>query len=283
MPCSGLFALAVPFVRLRSLALLPLLLAFPLSRLLSQEHDDDDHDHDHGHLHFSHPIVTESPSPDTKIRLDYIASRVTAPADLRENVVRLEGEYAFNHSVSLAVVAPFVWRTAPAAERASGLGSVEVSVKAASLVLGERGILFGGGISAGLPTGDDSKAIGSGHIVEVEPFLDAGYKREALELVGFVTLASTFRQRADEEAERNLGFNFSTLYRLHSRVEALFEVVTERALRGSESGTQQTFVAPGLKAYPFHNRSLMFGASLELGTGIVDDTRALILSGFYHF
>jgi len=27
----------------------------------------------------------------------------------------------------------------------------------------------------------------------------------------------------------------------------------------------------------------MFGASVELGTGGVRDTRALLLSGFYHF
>src|SRR5881392_2128567 len=37
---------------------------------------DDDHEHDH-HLHFSHPLVTESPSPDTKIRLDYLATNIS--------------------------------------------------------------------------------------------------------------------------------------------------------------------------------------------------------------
>jgi hypothetical protein len=119
--------------------------------------------------------------------------------------------------------------------------------------------------------------------VELEPFLDAGYKRDALELVGFALLSSTVHRGAGEEAERNLSFDFSALYRLQSRLEGLFEVTTSRALVGAESGTQHTFVAPGLKVYPFTNRKFMFGASAELGTGSVRATRALLVSGFYHF
>jgi len=54
-----------------------LLVAFlaPSTVLRGQQHDDD---HEHEHLHFSHPLVTESPSPDTKIRLYYIAARTSA-------------------------------------------------------------------------------------------------------------------------------------------------------------------------------------------------------------
>jgi hypothetical protein len=143
-------------------------LMLPLTGLKAQEHDDD---HDHDHLHFSHPMVTESPSPDTKIRLDYLGTRVSDPTDLREHVVRLEGEYAFNHTVSVAVATPFVWRTAPQTARASGLGDIEVSLKAASLMFGDRGLLLGSGLSSSLPTGNDLKGIGSGHIVELEPFV----------------------------------------------------------------------------------------------------------------
>jgi hypothetical protein len=101
--------------------------------------------------------------------------------------------------------------------------------------------------------------------------------------VGFAILSSTFHRRASDPAERNLTFNFSSLYKIHPRLEAMIEVATERALIGPESGSQQTFVAPGLKVYPFTNRKFMFGASVEIGTGIVHDTHALLLSGFYHF
>jgi hypothetical protein len=215
--------------------------------------------------------------------LDYIGFRTNEPSGIRENIFRLEGEYAFTHSVSLAVVTPFISRTAPPGERASGLGNIELSLKAASLAFGEHGLLLGGGLSAALPTGSDAKGIGSSHLVELEPFLDAGYKRDALELVGFATLSSTFRRRPGEEAERNLTFDFSTLYKIGSRLEGLIEVTTSRALIGSESGIQQTFVAPGFKVYPFTNRKFMFGASFEIGTGVVHDAHALLLSGFYHF
>jgi hypothetical protein len=274
-----LFGSALPAMPLR-LLLIATLCATPF---VSLEAQDDDHDHDHDHLHFSHPMVTESPSPDTKIRVDYVAIRVGAPIDAHVSVVRVEGEYAFNHSVSFAVVAPFAWLTSPGAERVSGLGNIEVSLKAASLAFGERGLLFGGGISAGLPTGDDSKSIGSSHIVEIEPFLDAGYKKEKLEFVGVGGVSSTFHRRVGEDPERDFTFNFSTLYRIHERVEGLLEVATARALVGPESGEQTTFIAPGVKVYPFSNRALMFGGSLEIGTGDIRNTRALLLSGFYHF
>jgi hypothetical protein len=252
----------------------------PLTRINAQEHEED---HDHDRLHFSHPLVTESPSPDTKLRLDYIGTWTTGPTGIRENLFRLEGEYAFNHSVSFAIVMPFISRTAPATARASGLGNIELSLKAASLAFGEQGLLFGGGLSAALPTGSDAKEIGSAHIVELEPFLDVGYKRDALELVGFAILSSTFHRRAGEAAERSAIFNFSALYKLESRVEGLIEVTTARALVGPEAGIQRTFIAPGLKVYPFTNRKFMFGGSVEIGTGVVHETHALLLSAFYHF
>ncbi|HEV2018348.1 MAG TPA: hypothetical protein VGQ98_08620 [Gemmatimonadaceae bacterium] len=280
MPKPNLFGSGFRGAHSRCLILIAALFFTPLTRINAQEHEED---HDQDHLHFSHPLVTESPSPDTKFRLDYIRARTSDPIEISENTFRLEGEYSFNHGVSLAIVTPFISRTAPAAERARGLGNIELSLKAASLAFGERGLLLGGGLSAALPTGSDAKGIGSAHIVELEPFLDAGYKRDAFELVGFAILSSTLHRRASEEAERNLTFNFSTLYKIQSRFEGMIEVTTKRALIGPESGSQQTFIAPGFKVYPLTNRNLMFGASVELGTGVVHDTHALLLSAFYHF
>jgi hypothetical protein len=282
MPSSNLSGSELYGAHVRRLVLVTFAFLMPFVGVHAQEREEE-HDHDHDHLHFSHPLVTESPSPDTKLRFDYIGARTSGSTGIHENTFRLEGEYSFTHSVSLAIVTPFISRTAPASARASGLGSIELSLKAASLAFGERGLLLGGGLSAALPTGSDTKGIGSAHIVELEPFLDAGYKRNGLELVGFALLSSNFHRRAGEEAERNLTFDFSALYRIQSRLEGLIEVTTARALVGAESGSQQTFVAPGLKVYPFTNRQLMFGASVELGTGIVSDTYALLLSGFYHF
>ena len=257
-----------------------LLIVFLLTpaALRAQDHDDD---HDHDHLHFSHPMVTESPSPDTKLRGDYIYSWFNEAPDVRATTIRLEGEYAFTHSLSLAVVTPFTFITAPSAARASGIGNIEVSLKAASVRYGEQGILLGGGLSAGIPTGSDIKGIGSSHIIELEPFLDAGYKKERLELVGFARLSSTFNRQPGDEVERNLGLDFSALYPLLPRLEALLEFTTQRPLIGLERSFT-SFVAPGVKVYPFYNRRLMFGASVALGTGN-NNARAVLISGFYHF
>ena len=119
----------------RRLVLLALSFLMPFAGVHAQEHEED---HDHDHLHFSHPLVTESPSPDTKLRFDYIGARTSGSTGIHENTFRLEGEYSFTRSVSLAMVTPFISRTAPASERASGLGNIELSLKAASLAFGER-------------------------------------------------------------------------------------------------------------------------------------------------
>jgi hypothetical protein len=78
-------------------------------------------------------------------------------------------------------------------------------------------------------------------------------------------------------------FDFSALYQIRSRLEGLVELTTERALAGPDTRLPRTSIAPGVKVYPFPNRRLMFGGSVLLGTGAVQDTRAVLLSGFYHF
>lgn len=69
----------------------------PCAALGAQEHDDD---HDHDHLHFSHPVVTESPSPDTKLRFDYLGTRTSGLGGIHESIFRIEGEYGFNDNTS---------------------------------------------------------------------------------------------------------------------------------------------------------------------------------------
>jgi hypothetical protein len=251
------------------------------NRIEAQEHEDD-HDHDHDHLHFSHPIVTESPSPDTKIRLDYVRAWSAGSDAGRAEEARVEAEWGFTPTISLAVVTPFVWVTGPLGERVSGLGNIELSLKAATVASEKHNILVGGGLSAGLPTGNDAKGIGSGHLVELEPFVDAAYKVNALEFVAFAHVSSIFRRRSGDENERDLAFDFSTLYRINRVAEALLEATTSRSLVGPDR-TPQTFIAPGVKVYPFANKQIMFGGSVLFGTGAISDTRGALISAFYHF
>jgi hypothetical protein len=244
----------------------------------AQEHDDD---HDHDHLHFSHPLITESPTPDTKLRFDYISTRTTAPGSDRESIVQLEAEYAFGHALSLAVVTPFVWLRS-ASTTVSSFGDVELSLKGASMLFAERGVLVGGGLSTTLPTGNEDKGIGSGHVVELEPFIDAAYKHDALELVTLLSTSTAVNRRSSDEEDRSLSLNASALYAVVPSIEALFEVATSRALVGPETGWL-TLIAPGVKVYPFSNRQFMFGASAGFGTGNISTVRKVLLSAFYHF
>lgn len=75
--------------------------------------------HSHEGFEFAHPLVTESPSPDTKIRLDFLQRTVTDSA-MANGTARIEAEYAFRPWVSLALTVPFEWRNAEGS-RSSGV------------------------------------------------------------------------------------------------------------------------------------------------------------------
>ena len=77
-------------------------------RLLAQEHEHEHDPHD-GPIHFAHPLFTESPSPDTKLRVDYLFRQVTS--GVHEHSMRLEGEYAFTPSISIEANIPITSRS----------------------------------------------------------------------------------------------------------------------------------------------------------------------------
>ena len=240
------------------------------------------HDHHEG-LHFSHPLLNESPSPDTKLRLDYLGSRIGSGSDrVTEHGARLEGEYEFADGVSLAVTVPWVRRQAPFGS-VQGTGSTELSLKATSVRWGERGVVVGGGVSVGLPTGSDEKAIGSSRTVELEPFADVGVKLGGLELVAFGRFGATVHNPAGVEAERALAVVGSALYPVGRLAELLMEVETLHPLVGDEPAT--TRLAPGIKLYPFPNRHLMAGVSAPIAVkrSGAPESRTVIASVFYHF
>ncbi|NUQ20201.1 MAG: hypothetical protein HOQ09_04495 [Gemmatimonadaceae bacterium] len=246
-------------------------------------HDDHDDDHHHEHLHFSHPLVTESPSPDTKLRVDYLWARSGAGIDRTiDHSVRVEGEYGFSSALSLAVTVPYVWRS-DALANVHGFDDTELSLKAASLRWGEQGVLVGGGLSAGLPTGNDARGIGSSRAIGLEPFVDVGVMRGKLQLVGFAQYGTTVRNPVGVDAERELTFNGSALYPLGRLAELLVEYETSRVNEAGSAVTSR-LVAPGIKVYPFANRQLMAGISVPVGVPTdAASARGVLVSAFYHF
>jgi hypothetical protein len=128
--------------------------------------DRDAHDHfGHSAVHFAHPLVAESPTPDTKLRFEYRYSRETEEEDANRHTLGLEAEYAFARWVSLELGVPYTFLDPDEGGSENGFDTVELAVKLASFAFAEKGLVLGGGLELGLPTGDDAKGIGSDHIV----------------------------------------------------------------------------------------------------------------------
>jgi len=243
-------------------------------------HSHDPHSHD-GPLHFAHPLIAESPSPDTKIRFDGF----TFDGDENSDQVRLEAEYAFHPSFSLEIDVPWTSLDEEGGSR-SDLDNVGLGLKFANFAFADRGLLLGYGLEFGLPTGDDTRGIGSDNVLEIEPFLSLGVLRGRFELVSFIEFGIPTNQHEDEgqEVETEMGVNLSLLYHASQRLQVLVELDGETVLSGDEEGESVVNVTPGVKVRPITDSPLWLG--LGLGTPVSSeeefDTR-VVGSVFYHF
>lgn len=257
------------------------LVAISASAAVAQDQPHHDHGEDDGPLHFAHPLFTESPSPDTKVRVDYLFRRLASPA--YEHSVRLEAEYAFTPSVSLEANVPLTSRS-KSGTTANSVGSGEIALKLASYAAAARGLLLGGGVALGVPTGSDRKAIGSSHIIEVEPYIDAGYMHGETELVTFLSFSTATHRRVEEGREEAVSLAVSGLQHVAERVEVLAEFQTERSVAGAESGRQTASGALGIKYHlgRIHHLVVGIGGRLPL-TRERDSEHEVLLSTLWHF
>ncbi len=255
-------------------------------------------DHAHpGGLHFSHPLITESPSPDTKIRLDYFFLNVDGevedeelgeegegPSKFKESTINLELEYAFTRNISIEADIPYTFINPDEGKDVNHFNNIEIGVKLATFILEEYGILLGGGLEFGLPTGDDEKGIGSDNIFEIEPFLSFGWKYKILEVVSFLHIGFPVNQKGDQNEGDELGYNLSTLVHATEWLEVLLEFDGETVLNGEEEGESVLNIDPGVKFKPFKSKDLqvVFGAGFPV-TNDEEFEYRLIASVFYHF
>jgi hypothetical protein len=246
---------------------------------MAQDHDHGDHEG--GLLHFAHPIFTESPSPDTKVRLDYLFRQVTS--DAREHSMRVEAEYAFTPSISVEANIPVTSRR-KSGTSANAVGSGEIALKLANYAEADHGLLLGGGIALGVPTGSDRKAIGSGHIVEIEPYVDVGYRRGEAEFVTFLAFSTTAHRRPNELRENEVSLAASGLYHLADRVESLIEFQTVRVVAGEDKGRQTAAAGAGIKYHVgrVHHLVLGIGGRIPI-THQRDSEHEVLLSALWHF
>ncbi|HSC34851.1 MAG TPA: hypothetical protein VLG45_06215 [Thermodesulfobacteriota bacterium] len=248
-------------------------------------------------LHFSHPLIAESPSPDTKIRLDYffldvdgevedeeLGEEGEGPSKFKESTVNLELEYAFTRNISIEADIPYTFINPDEGKDVNHFNNIEIGVKLATFFLEEYGILLGGGLEFGLPTGDDEKGIGSDNIFEIEPFMSFGWKYKILEVVSFLHIGFPVNQKGDQNEGDELGYNLSTLVHATEWLEVLLEFDGETVLNGEEEGESVLNIDPGVKFKPFKSQELHvgFGAGFPV-TNDEEFEYRLIASVFYHF
>ncbi|MFQ5719965.1 MAG: hypothetical protein ACE5IK_10500 [Acidobacteriota bacterium] len=241
--------------------------------------------HDGSPVHFSHPLIAESPSPDTKIRLDgFFLDLDDGGESGSERTLRLEAEYAFHPSFSIELDVPVTTRNLDAAPSVSSTDTVDISLKFASFTFQRQGVLLGYGLEIGLPTGNDRKEIGSDHLVVFEPFFDVGYVRGRLEVVAFVSFGIPTNQDDMEEVETELGENLSLLYHFTPRLSGLLELDGETVLSGPDDGQSVLNLTAGLKVRPWASHDLQVGVGLSVPVSSDEefDTRGIV-SVFYHF
>jgi hypothetical protein len=109
-----------------------------------EEHvHEDGSTHLHEGLHFTHPLIAESITPDTKLRVDY--QWLDFPDGDTESSTVLEAEYAFHRSFSIELGLPY-------SASASEFGNLEAVLKFAYYAFEDAGILLGYGVELGFPT-----------------------------------------------------------------------------------------------------------------------------------
>ncbi len=243
-----------------------------------------DHPNSNEGLHFSHPIITESPSPDTKIRFDYSFFSDVEGGESDDHTINLELEYAFSRNISIEADVPYTFRDFSEEENENSFDNISVGLKLASFYLEQHGILLGGGLEFELPTGNDEEEIGSDDIFVIAPFLSFGFKKDRLEIVSFLELGIPVND-GDEDESTEFEYNISFLYNaIDNWLQVLLELNGEVALEGEEEGLSVLNHTPGFKTTPLNDKNFAVGVGLSFP--VTDDEEfdfGLTSSVFYHF
>ncbi len=258
------------------------LLFFTSNYITAQEHHSEEEEHHEG-LHFSHPLFTESISPDTKFRFDYQYSKIDNNSKSSE--LHLEYEYAFNRSFSISVTAPYVFIAQTDQNSVSNLGNIELSFKFANYVFEQSNLLLGYGLSIGLPTGSGKKGIGSNYVTDLEPFFNMGYMINDFEFTLFSTFGIPSNLHQGERVENDLNLQLATIYNITYRFQGVLEFNRESIINGNSNSSAGWYIAPGIKAVPFNNiEKVILGLGVRLPLSNTKEFNSqLLFSVFYHF
>jgi hypothetical protein len=255
-----------------------LILALFLGPAVLFAHDPDNE------LHFSHPLITESPSPDTKVRFDYFYQSFRDGVPASEHTPRVEFEYAFRPWISIETNVPYTFLRVEDQSQTSHTGNIEVAVKFANLAIKERQLLFVYGLNLELPSGSDAKGIGSDHIFDVEPYFGFGIKRQKAEIVAFSSIGIPANTDTADGEHTRLSYELAFLVKPTATVEPMVELDGETLLAGADQGLTMINLSPGIKFRPFHSEHWQIGAGIGFPlTKEREFHRRVVVSAFYHF
>jgi len=249
----------------------------------------------HAGLHFTHPLVAESVSPDTKLRLDFGRRDLGGEA---ESEMELEAEYALHRSFAVEVGVHF--------EPAEGrFGETHVIAKFANYAFEGAGVLLGYGMELGLPTG---AAHGHGglegpehehlegeepqveepapdeNVYEFAPFLNAGLATGSWEVSAWTRYAIPTNQVEPADRGPELRYSLSALLHATPRLQPVLELSGAAGLGGPSADRETVALTPGLRIRPFLDQPLVVGGAVTVP---ITDERAFdsrfLLSAFWHF
>lgn len=231
-------------------------------------------------LHFVHPLVTGSPSPDTKWRVDYQFRDIDNHEQVsHEHTLRLEAEYALTRSVSVEIDVPYVIVDRTNGPDEDHFGDVEIGLKLASFVYEQHGVVVGGGLELGLPTGDDGRDIGSDRVLTIEPFIDMGCRHEDTEIVAVLAFGIPTNEPTDEKDEVDLELELSLSFLVHltPRIAGLFEIDASWVVSGHDNETVVN-LTPGIIIRPGESADYQVGVGVSFPVSNDDefDTQLLI-------
>ena len=223
--------------------------------------------HAHPDVDLTHPIVAESPLPETHVRFDYSFSQ---GAGERGHELAVSAEYAFAREASVEASLPYAFVDSDDAGRANHLGDAVVAVKFATYRFAANRLLPAAGVELALPTGNEERGIGSDHVVELEPFLRLGHWAGPLEFIANVSVGLPLNRDAEEDEQGEdvvLGYNLSSLYHLTPDAQLLLELVGDTVFGGASDASLS--LSPGVTFQPFEDKAITIGvgASVPLGDG----------------
>jgi hypothetical protein len=233
-------------------------------------------------MEFSHPLITESISPDTKIRLTFLNTKGTD--NKIAQTYDLELEYSPVPVFSIHLDVPYEVIHPSENLLISNFNEIEVDLKFANFAFASHNVLMGYGISFGLPTGNQAKGIGNNHVWDINPFFNGGIKWKNWEWTAFFILGIPFNKSSTDNKQTALECRLTALYHFNNQWEGLIEAGNATQLSRFYKGDNSYDLTEGIKFKPKADKPWILGLGIRHPVFKNDEIKLQgIITVFYHF